>query len=334
MVNIGILNKITDPAIEKKAVNAYANIDCVCATNEAELSDDISNYDAVIVSYKFKISKKTIDRLTNCKAIVCACVGFDNVDYLYAAEKGIRVFNVPDYGTNDVADHAFALLLSYARQICMYNNNLKTDLVKNWNPKTVLEFHRLTGKKVGIIGLGRIGTAFAIRAKSFGMQVLFFDPYKQDGYEKTLQFERVDSIEQIFNCCDIISIHAPLTSETIKMISWDIIKNSKHKPIIINTARGKIVDNESICRAIREDIIEAFLADVLEFEPPAIDDVFYNYAKDPILSNRILLTPHAASYAEESQYEMRYKSAECALKAVLNNKYLRNCINFRGNIYE
>lgn len=330
MIKIGILNKIIDPVIEKTAVSTYANIECVCANNEAELSDDISKYDAVIVSYKFKVSEKTIDKLINCKAIVCACVGYDNVDYVYAEKKGIRVFNVPDYGTNDVADHAFALLLSYARQICMYNNNLKTDLVKNWNPKTVLEFHRLTEKTVGIIGLGRIGTAFAIRAKAFGMRVLFFDPYKPDGYEKTLQIERAGSIEQIFNLCDIISIHAPLTNETNKMISWDIIKESKHKPIVINTARGKIVDNESICRALREGIIEAFLADVLEFEPPTINDVFYNYSADPILSNRILLTPHAASYAEESQSEMRYKSAECALNAVLNNKYLRNCINFQG----
>ena len=327
-MKIGILNKITNPDIESSALPSDIEIMCLNTNNETELHKyDISIFDSVIVSYKFKLSRITIDRLTKCKSIICACVGFDNVDYRYAAKRGIKVFNVPDYGTNDIADHAIALLLSYTRRIIAYNTLLKEDIVGNWNPHTVSQFHRISNKQIGIIGLGRIGTAVALRARAFGMNVSFYDPYKPNGYDKTYQFNKSDSLIDLVRNTDILTIHAPLTSETKGMINWNLIKNAEKKPIVINTARGKIVDNSCICRALRENIIDAFLADVLETEPPQETNELVQMQKHPEFINRIIITPHAASYAEESQYEMRYKAACHAYKSITDSNYRQDCIN-------
>lgn len=327
---VGILNKIDFPDVEMKAIGDEANIECLGAKDESELCEDIAKYDAVIISHRLKLSNYTIDKLTNCKAIVCACVGYDNVDYRYAAEKGIRVFNVPDYGTNDVADHAFALFLSNARRILDYDRALRTDMVGNWNSKSVRKFHRITSMIVGVIGLGRIGTAFAIRAKAFGMQVCYYDPYKPDGYDKTMQMQKVERLVDLFEKCDVISIHAPLTSETNNMINWDLLKQAKKAPVIINTARGNIVNNCDVCRAIAESKIDSYLADVIDEEPPTANSAFLKFNNDSVWRDHVIITPHAASYAEESQYDMRFKAAKSALLAINNDNYLVNCINIRS----
>lgn len=327
ILKIGILNKITNPDIEKSAIPNDVEIVCLKVNNETELSHELSTFDSVIISYRFKLSRATIDKLVNCKSIVCSCVGFDNVDYLYAAKKGIKVFNVPDYGTNDVADHAMALLLSYARRIVAYDNLLKMDAVGNWNPHLVSSFHRISEKQIGIIGLGRIGTAVALRAKAFGMSVSFYDPYKPNGYDKTFQFFKTESLIELIEDSDILTIHTPLNSETEGMINWNIIKHAKKSPIIINTARGKIVNTSCICRALKEDIIDAFLTDVLEVEPPKEKEELILMQKQQRFANRIIITPHAASYAEESQYEMRYKAVRHAYMSIINVDYRQDCIN-------
>ena len=308
-------------------------IDCLGAKCEDDLlNTDMSIYDSVIVSYKFKVSSRLIDRLVNCRSIICACVGYDNVDFNYAAQKGIRVFNVPDYGTNDVADHTVALFLSYARRIVAYDKNFKEGKVDFWNPKAVRPFHRITNLTWGIIGMGRIGTAVTSRVKAFGMSVCFYDPYISNGYDKVYQVERCFSLMDLFEKSDVISIHAPLTEETYHLVNSDCLQKATKHPMVINTARGKIVDNATICRALREGIIESFLADVLEEEPPNQDDELRKLSYDEDFTHRIILTPHAASYAEESQYEMRYKSAEKAVLSFNSSQYHEDCVNYYGGV--
>ncbi len=324
---IGILNKVTVPDIERTVLGDNFEISCLNVKHEDELPYSISQYDAVILSHRLSISESTISKLHRCKVIVCASVGYDNIDYNYATECNIRVFNVPDYGTNDVADHAFALLLTYARRILLYDQLLRNDFIKNWDAKLISGYHRLTGLTVGIIGLGRIGTAFALRAKAFGMNVIFYDPYKESGYERALQVERVDDLYTIFERCNIISLHTPLTNETVNMINETLLNHSKNTPIIINTARGALVNSTDICNALYSGKIDAYLSDVIEREPPTSQSVFLKYAKDPILSTKIIITPHSASYAEESKFDMRYKAAETVLKALSNKEYKLNCVN-------
>ena len=324
---IGILNKIVYPDIELEAVNGDALIECLNVNNENDLPDTVEKYDAVIVSYRFSISSFTIDKLKSCKAIITASVGFDNVDWLYASKKGIRVFNVPDYGTNDVADHVFALLLTYVRRILCYDSLLRINMQNNWRANLVSGYHRITGTSFGIIGLGRIGSAVALRAKAFGMIPYFYDPYKPSGYDRVLQINRVYSLQELFSKCKIISVHAPLTSETLGMIDYSLMSQSRNNPILINTARGKIVKSDDVYKALKNGVLEAFLADVLDTEPPDKLNPLSLYGSDPFLTDKVIITPHSASYAEESQYDMRFKSAQIALLAVIDNNFFTNCVN-------
>lgn len=327
---IAILNKVTVPDIESSILGNNFSIDCLNVMEESDLPDNISQYEGVILSHRLSLSEHTITRMNQCKAIVCASVGYDNIDFAHAALSGIRVFNVPDYGTNDVADHAFALLLTYSRRIIMYDQLLREDFIHNWEAKRISGYHRLTGKRVGIVGIGRIGTAFVLRAKAFGMNVVYYDPYKPSGYDRALQIECTDSLYSIFEECDIISIHVPLTNETRFMINEDVLNHARKCPIIINTARGAVVNSSDICNAIYSNKIDSYLADVVEYEPPKSDTAFASYASDPILSKRIIITPHSASYAEETKYDMRYKAAETLYKALMQPNYFINCINMEA----
>ena len=187
MLKIGILDRITIPDLEERILNSIGKIICFNATNECELPNEIANLDAVIVYNKITLTQITINKLLNCKVIVKAGVGFDNIDICAAGNIGIPVINVPDYGTNDVADHTFALFLSYVKKIGFYNNALQKNIVQYWKPGNGKKVHRLSELTFGIIGMGRIGTAVAMRAKAFGMNVVYYDPYLPDGYDKTYQ---------------------------------------------------------------------------------------------------------------------------------------------------
>ncbi|GHV14494.1 hypothetical protein AGMMS49938_10710 [Fibrobacterales bacterium] len=348
----GILNFTTEPDVERTVIDNEP-IQCFNAINENDLPNSIAELEACMVWYKLKVTKTTIDRLKNCKVIVCVSVGFNNVNIEYAGSAGIAVVNVPDYGTNDVADHAFALLLAQCRKITTYNTKLKENVVSNWDVAQGGEIRRLTGAKIGIVGLGRIGTAVAMRAKAFGMDVSFYDPYKPDGYDKSLNIRRFGNLKSIFADSDYISIHTPLTAETHHIIDEKILSVAKPGITIINTARGGVVDLDSIYRGLKSDVIKAFAADVLEVEPPnkvrpcrlvGTDDLLASssestkvisedtalikafYEKEPWIDGRVILTPHAAYYSVEGEREIREKAAKQMLNAV-NGIPLRNCVN-------
>jgi len=322
--NIGILNKITDPDIEKTVIGDTAAITCFNAVNETDLPDFVEQIDVAIIFHRTKLTKAGIDKLKQCQLIICASVGFDNVDIEYAKAKNIPVVNVPDYGIDDVADHAMALFLAYARKIMEFSSALKQNASQNWNPQIAGEYHRITNKHFGILGLGRIGTAVMLRAKAFGMAVSYYDPYKPSGYEKVFHIRKCDSLEELLSTNDFISIHVPLTKETQNMITKELLERTNNRPVLINTARGAVISNKTILEALENNLIEAYLADVLEIEPPSNND---SLLSSYLSSNRLLITPHSAAYAVESLHEMRYRAAENAA-AFLREKVLKNCVNF------
>src|SRR5262249_34338351 len=145
------------------------------------------------------------------KAVIRCGVGFDNVDIQAAGRRGIVVCNVPDYGTEEVADHALLMLLAIARRLLPADPAIRQG---KWDIRTVFGMPRLRGRTLGIIGLGRIGTATAVRAKAFGLRVVFYDPYLPDGVDKALGIERVYRIEELLPQCHFVSLHCPLTHET------------------------------------------------------------------------------------------------------------------------
>ncbi len=339
MFKIGILDRITIPDLEERILNSIGKIICFNATNECELPNEIAILDAVIVYNKITLTQITINKLLNCKVIVKAGVGFDNIDICAVGNIGIPVINVPDYGTNDVADHTFALFLSYVKKIGFYNNALQKDLVQYWKPGNGRKVHRLSELTFGIIGMGRIGTAVAMRAKAFGMNVIYYDPYLPDGYDKTYQVKEFKVLEELVINSNVISIHVPLNSNTEKMINYSLLQNAKYKPILINTARGKLINTEDIYLSLKENIIEAYLADVFESEPPSdnIELLLQFSLEDGIFRDRIVFTPHSASHTIEARKEMREKAA-ISVKMFIQENKMKNCVNYnilqRNNYYE
>jgi len=326
----GILDHLTECGVESEVLGSEASICCFGCTDENELPDQVADLTVVQMWHEIDLTAKTLRRLRSCRAIVRVGVGYDNVDCVSAGALGIPVVNVPDYGTNEVADHTFALLLALSRQLERLNEAVRSDLAKGWSHKSGGELFRLTGTVLGSVGMGRIGTAVALRAKAFGMKVAFYDPYLPDGYEKTYQMRRYQSLRGLVEDSDFLTIHAPLTEETEGMIGEDVLKYCKPGMTLINTARGKIVSGNAVYRLLADGRIRAYGADVLEKEPPdpACPLVKAFRDREPWLDGRVLLTPHAAFYTEESRREMRVKAAEQMLRAA-RGLPLRNCVNAR-----
>jgi D-3-phosphoglycerate dehydrogenase len=278
-----------------------------------------------IITGPFEVREKAIAGMTRCKIIQALGVGYDRIDLRAAGERGIFVCNVPDYCVNEVADHTIGLLLIANRRMLSLIDAAKKGM---WFTKLPDEISTpvfgLAGRTLGIVGLGRIGTAVAIRAKAFGMRVLFYDPYLKLGIERSLSLDRSETLESLLENSDVVTIHTPLTDETHHMIQDDELKRMKKHALIINTARGAIVDKKALLKALREKWIAGAALDVIEDEPPD--------QTEPLLSlDNVVITPHRAYYSEESNVDCRRKAAINVLRVlqgktplhIVNEQFLR-----------
>jgi len=202
---------------ERRVLGDLADIKALDAHGEDELAGHVDDAHALMVYHNIALSRRTIERLRCCKLIVRCGVGYDNVDCGLARSRGIPVANVPDYGTGDVADTAIGMMMALARGIAYLNSRLRASLGP-WSYLQAAPVYRLGGRVFGIVGLGRIGTAAAIRAKALGMDVAFYDPYKPDGYDKSLGVRRVESFHALLAQAHVLSLHCPLTDETRRMV--------------------------------------------------------------------------------------------------------------------
>ena len=268
--------------------------------------------------------------LARCRIFVKPAVGFDNIDLAAWGALGIPVCNIPDYGTQEVADHAIALMLSLMKGITFHTRELKLDPRRKWRPALNPYGKRLSACTFGIVGLGRIGTAAALRAKAFGMNVVFFDPNVTNGTDLAIGVRRVHSLSDLFATSDVVSVHAPLNDETIKLIDADVMSASKPGLILINTARGPVVDLDALHDALRSGKIQAAGLDVLPEEPANPEHPLIKAwaANEAWIDHRLVLTPHSAFFTPESVYDMRYKAGEVAL-TYLSTGRLQNCVNER-----
>ena len=267
-------------------------------------------------------------KMQKCRIFVTPKVGFDNIDSKSWAQLGIPVCNVPDYGTQEVADHAMALILSLMKGITFHTRELKQDPRGLWRPALNPFGKRLSACVCGIVGLGRIGTAAALRAKAFGMDVVMYDPYRENGAELSVGIRRVQSLEELFGQADIVSIHAPLSGETEKLINADVLNASKPGLVLVNTARGPIIDLDALYEALRDNKIQAAGLDVLPEEPADPDHPLIKAwaADEEWIDHRLVMTPHSAFFTPESVYDMRYKGGEVAI-TYLSGGRLNNCVN-------
>ncbi len=313
--------------VEQEILKDVANVEALDVHNESELWGRIEDADCIMVYHTLKVTKATIERLKNCKLIVRCGVGYDNVDHAFARTRGIPVANVPDYGTEEVADSAIGLMLALTRGINFHNNFLRP-ADADWRFHHVAPLYRLRGRIFGVLGLGRIGTAAALRAKVLGMDVIFYDPYKPDGYDKALGVRRIESFDEFLAQAYVVSCHCPLTPETHHIMNAASIEKMPQGSFLINTARGNVVDVVAIPDAIASGRLAGAGLDVLPIEPPPADHpliVAWRNPKHPAYS-RVILNAHNAFYSVEGLRDMRVKGAQACLRA-LTGQPLRNVVN-------
>jgi D-3-phosphoglycerate dehydrogenase len=281
-----------------------------------ELGRIIRDATAIIIDADTNITEEVIDEMKKCKLIVAASVGFDNVDLNAAGRKGIYVSNVPGYCAEEVADHSIGLLLILARKMFILNTIMRSGRWDDWEAAEPV--HRLRGRTLGIIGLGRIGTAVALRAKVFGLNVITFDPYIPVGRDTALGVKSV-SFDVLLRDSDSISIHVPLTDETFHMIRDKEFEKMKNGIFIINTSRGAIIDHDALVNGLRSGKVAGAGLDVFEKEPPSTNDPL-------LLMDNVVTTPHTGFLSVESQRD-RQSMAVDEVKRILENNRPRSVLN-------
>lgn len=274
-------------------------------TTEEEVIEQCKDADGVIVQYA-PFTRKVFEQLPKLKVIARYGVGVDTIDLDAASEYGVQVCNVPDYGVNEVSDHAFAMIMSLVRKIPQMSQSVKNN---EWDYQKAIPVHRLQEQTVGVIGLGRIGSSLAEKVHGLGMNVIGFDHTRSRKYFPS--FVKPVSLEELLEKSDIISVHIPLTKETKYLIGRKEFKLIKPTAYIVNTARGGIIEEAALLEALEQKQIAGAALDVFEQEPP--------FNSELLKFDNFLATPHMAWYSIEASQELKRKAAEEVLR-VLTNK--------------
>jgi len=278
---------------------------------ERDIIERVADADAVIVGSSEPYTQKAIRALAKCKIMSRMGIGFNNIDVEEATRQGIPVSVVLDASVHEVSDHTMAFLLAFSRKVFLLTQAIRAGL---WNtgrndiPGVRGRMFRLNQQTLGLVGVGRIGSRVAQKARAFGLRVLGYDPYLSTLEVQERGAEKVD-FDQLLRESDFISLHAPLTAETRGMFGLKEFRRMKPTAFIINTARGAIIDEEGLYQALKEGSIAGAGLDVTEQEPPQPDD--------PLLKlDQVLATGHSAYFSESSSLELQQKAAEAVIMAL------------------
>ncbi|MEM8665402.1 MAG: C-terminal binding protein, partial [Pseudomonadota bacterium] len=257
-----------EPDVERAVTGPDADIRVWQTVSEGPVPDsEFADCEALVnCRSRNSVTPETVARMKNCKIVVQAGVGFNHIDIEACAAAGIPVCNVPDYGTSEVADHALSLALALTRGVVAYDTKLRARQM-GWFAREQKTVRRLRGSRFGIIGLGRIGLATALRARAFETEIAFVDPYLPPGIEKALGFQRMESVGELLSASDIVSCHTPLTQETTGLIGNETLAEAKPGLVLVNTSRGPVVDLDAAESALRDGRLGALGLDVLPVEP-------------------------------------------------------------------
>ena len=264
--------------------------------NQALFEEHNEDAEAILLSTAYKMTQEVIFSARNLKVISRTGVGVDNVDVFAATEQGVLVLNTPQANSISVAEHTVAMIVAISKQLLMYDSELRAGNFKIRRTNKAVE---MEGKTLGLIGCGRIGRFAAEKCKAaFGMQVIGYDPYITEAEGITLYTE----IEEVFERADYISLHIPLTPETKNLVGDKLLSLMKPTAYIINTARGGIIDEHALARKLKDEEIAGAALDVLESEPPSMDN--------PLLGlKNVILTPHTAALTKECSVRVAYEAA-------------------------
>ncbi len=258
----------------------------------------------VFLNQYLRMDRKIFEALPDLKCVIRYGVGFDNVNMDDANEFGVQICNIPDYGTGEVADQALAHMMSLTRKLTLANNLVKEGV---WDYQRNIPIYRLKEMTIGICGVGRIGSEFAKRARAVGKRVIAYDVEHGRSNRSFPDFVEFVSFEELIRQSDIISIHCPLNENTYHMFSDNEFKKMKNSAFIINVARGGIIDEDALLRALTDREIAGAGIDVVEKERMSPDNPLMKF-------DNFLITPHAAWYSEHAAEEMKFKAADEAVR--------------------
>ena len=319
-----------DPDIEREVAGEGVTFDIVRPGLGEVPAEPLRKADAVVnCRSRHRLPAHLVAEMRRAKVVVQAGVGFNHIDIEECARRGIPVCNTPDYCSLEVADHTLGLLLALTRGTTAYHNRLlRRDDAWSTAKLPMPAVRRMRGRVFGIVGLGRIGLAVAARARAFGMEVAFHDPYLPDGIEHSLGYRRTVTLDDLLARSDVVSLHCPLTPETARLIGDRAVAAMKPDSILINTSRGGTVDVDAVERGLRSGKLLAAALDVLPVEPlDRSHSLFAAWSREePWLEGRLVLTPHAAFYTPESLADMRRLSM-LAVVRFLRDGRLRSCVN-------
>ena len=283
--------------IEKKVfLDAGMEVELKKARTEEEVIEQCKGGEILIVQYA-QITEKVMEAIPELKYVVRYGVGIDTVDVEAATRHGIQVGNVPDYGMNEVADHAIALLVTLKRKIVQMNSFTKSE---KWDYSKSIPIHRFSEETVGVVGLGRIGRCFAQRANALGFKVIGYDPYYKQTEETS--FITPVTFDELVEKSDAISLHCPADGNQ-NLFNEETFKKMKNEAVIINVARGGIINEYDLNKSLENKEIAGAGIDCMKKEPMTFDA--------PIFKNEnLIVTPHMAWYSEEAALELKRKVAE------------------------
>ncbi len=282
-----ICDSFAEKGIER--LSSHFDVTYLPKINSQELLNKIHEYDVVIVRGRTKITKEVITKGENLKIIGRAGIGLDNIDLKSAESRAIKVFNTPESSTNAVAELTMGLIIDLARGISKGDFGMKHG---NWLKDELMGFE-LKGKTLGIIGMGRIGTQVARLAKAFGMKILVYDIIELDKEILNEVGAKVVSLDELLSSSDFVSLHVTLTDETYHMMDEEKLSKMKKGAYLINTARGPVVDEKALLKALKSGSIKGAALDVFEVEPPSSDEL--------VRLNNVIATPHIGAQTREAQ---------------------------------
>ena len=310
-----IADSISQRGVDELSRDGALEVTIRTGLSERELVELIPPFSALVVRSQTKVTADILNAGARLRVVGRAGVGVDNVDVEAATRRGIIVLNAPGGNTVSTAEHAFSLLLSVARKIPQADANVRS---KKWDKKD-FQGVELYNKTLGIIGMGRIGSELSRRAIAFGMRVVAYDPYLSATRARSLQVELVDDLDDLLTGADFISLHTPLTAETRHLLDFARLQKTKNGVRIINCARGGLIDEEALAKALQDRHLAGAALDVFETEPLPIDS--------PLRSApNLILTPHLGASTSEAQESVGIEIAQ-SIRAALLEGTIRNAVN-------
>lgn len=300
-----------DYKIEEKLIKEQLK-DCTIYYSDLSFKNDIDEIgpkaDAVICQISVDVTKEVIDKLEKCRIISVYGTGYNNVDVEYAHKRNIEVGYIPGYCAEDIAEYVIGSMFYINKQYGAFTEEIKKGL---WGAQVMKNtVRRMSSLKLFILGFGRIGQSVAEKAQALGVKVLAYSPHLTEETAKKFKVQKV-GLEEGLKEADFVSVHSMYTKKTENLLSYEQFKLMKETAYLINTSRGKVINQSDLVKAVKEKVIKGAVLDVLETEPPQCGDEILD-------TEGIIITPHTSYYSEEAMNELQYRAAKNAVLVLKN----------------